>query len=228
MFGFLGSTSSTGLAWDPYSPHTLAIGVDDPYVRLYDVRMVRAPSGAAGAAGRQQAQEVARLRGPPATLLHCGVSSLEFSRDRPGLLLANYRDADVYLFHTNKLEPESEVESLSHNGDVADAMAGAAGDSADDADSESGSRVDDAPLRGTRQSRQTLGSRGIQREPDVIPCMTTVLRGRRNSETFAKDASFVLGDAWVATGGDCGNLFVWNVDTGVSLSRVHFGYSLGN
>ena len=49
-------------------------------------------------------------------------------------------------------------------------------------------------------------------------------RGRGNSETFLKEAVFLGGPhgggQYVATGGDCGNLFVWRSDTGKLLRKV--------
>eukprot|EP00047_Mylnosiga_fluctuans_P014978 m.42482 g.42482 ORF g.42482 m.42482 type:complete len:544 (-) comp5729_c0_seq2:43-1674(-) len=38
--------------------------------------------------------------------------------------------------------------------------------------------------------------------------------GRRNVDTFAKDVSFLHGGRYIGSGGDCGNLFVWDKATG--------------
>ena len=37
--------------------------------------------------------------------------------------------------------------------------------------------------------------------------------GRKNTRTFLKGVAFMCGDEYVTTGGDCGNIFVWNKKT---------------
>ncbi len=39
-------------------------------------------------------------------------------------------------------------------------------------------------------------------------------QGRKNEDTFAKEATFLNDDAYIATGGDDGNLFIWETMTG--------------
>jgi len=41
-----------------------------------------------------------------------------------------------------------------------------------------------------------------------------VYTGRRNESTFLKEVSFVGNNSYIATGGDCGNLYIWEKTTG--------------
>jgi hypothetical protein len=171
---------------------------------------------------------------PPTSNTECGVSSLEFSREKPGLLLANYKEDDVYLFHTHGLPPPPVP---ADDADAAGSASSGEADTPTDADAAANSdsdhgRIPTLTSAEFRRVAQVLPPRVLERifgahrtpaaaesteDEGCTPCASTVLRGRRNVETFAKDATFILGDEWVATGGDCGNLFVWNVDTGVSF-----------
>jgi len=50
-----------------------------------------------------------------------------------------------------------------------------------------------------------------------VPTCTSVkatYRGRANNETFAKQVTFLFSDALVASGGDCGGLYVWHRESG--------------
>ena len=56
-----------------------------------------------------------------------------------------------------------------------------------------------------------------------VPTLTRVLttyRGRMNEETFAKEVQFMWDDRYVATGGDCGKLYVWGTDSGRTVYRA--------
>lgn len=53
-----------------------------------------------------------------------------------------------------------------------------------------------------------------------VPTVTSILaeyHGRVNQETFAKECAFVNGGQHVASGGDCGNIFLWDKRTGALL-----------
>ncbi len=47
-----------------------------------------------------------------------------------------------------------------------------------------------------------------------------VFKGRENTATFAKDATFLFHDTYVATGSDTGHLCVWEMATGRMVRRV--------
>lgn len=167
----------TALAFDPNSPNTLAVGNNSPIVSLYDIRMAGGqefaqlqPAPRDGDLGRQQAE---------------AVSSLEFSAERPGLLLANYRDDSLFTFDTRRAEVARAARTQLDDG------AGPA---------------------------QVVPFGDEDRAVTAAHCQE--YKGRTNSDTFAKDATFVLGSEWVATGGDCGHLYIWNVETGALVRRV--------
>eukprot|EP00037_Helgoeca_nana_P030349 m.374084 g.374084 ORF g.374084 m.374084 type:complete len:681 (+) comp28166_c0_seq14:3361-5403(+) len=167
----------TALAFDPNSPNTLAVGNNSPIVSLYDIRMAGGqefaqlqPAPRDGDLGRQQAE---------------AVSSLEFSAERPGLLLANYRDDSLFTFDTRRAEV---------------------------------ARAARAQLDDGAGPAQVVPFGDEDRAVTAAHCQE--YKGRTNSDTFAKDAAFVLGSEWVATGGDCGHLYIWNVETGALVRRV--------
>eukprot|EP00967_Tisochrysis_lutea_P135427 scaffold240352_cov30-Tisochrysis_lutea.AAC.3 len=60
------------------------------------------------------------------------------------------------------------------------------------------------------------------RHIDSIPTVTQTLGeyvGRINDETFAKECAFIHDGAFVATGGDCGHLYVWCKQSGELIMR---------
>ena len=54
----------------------------------------------------------------------------------------------------------------------------------------------------------------------VVATYAKRYRGRRNENTMFKEAVFFHNDEYVATGGDCGNLFVWNCETEKLIRRT--------
>eukprot|EP00041_Stephanoeca_diplocostata_P029634 m.881814 g.881814 ORF g.881814 m.881814 type:complete len:365 (+) comp23596_c0_seq24:270-1364(+) len=92
----------------------MAIGADCPIVRVYDVRML--PSRGASGAHDATSSRLLQRHCPPKLLRqeasgclfsNVGISGLQFSNHRPGLLVANYRNAAVYLFDTHSYHPNT-------------------------------------------------------------------------------------------------------------------------
>jgi hypothetical protein len=100
------SGSASDLAFDPASPHTFALGSNDPVVRLFDVRALGGEVADASAA-----QPLAELLPPPveaalraggaAARALDGVSGLAWAPR--SLLAASYRGADVYTLDCSRL-----------------------------------------------------------------------------------------------------------------------------
>lgn len=55
-----------------------------------------------------------------------------------------------------------------------------------------------------------------------------VYRGRVNSDTCCKEATFLLDGACVATGGDCGHLYIWRAGSGALVRRIAADRSIVN
>lgn len=49
---------------------------------------------------------------------------------------------------------------------------------------------------------------------ETVSTFVRQYKGRRNVQTFLKEVSFVGGNEYVATGSDCGNLFIWEKESG--------------
>lgn len=183
-------SSTSAVAFDPHSPNTLAVGLDNcPVVSLFDIRMMAQPQSGRryGRRGRQVAQLLPEPLFGSSRLESAAVSCLEFSKERPGLLLTNYRDENLCIFDTRQLVSSS-----------------------DNVDLESTRDADDGAAAEEDRGKEIPTTHGIFGK----------YTGRKNSDTFAKDASFVLGSEWIATGGDCGHLFLWNVDTKELVRRM--------
>jgi len=66
---------------------------------------------------------------------------------------------------------------------------------------------------------------------DGVPTLTRVLNtytGRANEETFAKEVSFTHDDTYVATGGDCGRIYLWGAHSGRLVYRRRGDASIVN
>ena len=108
--------AASDVCFEPGGAYRFAVGCADPFVRLYDLRMVSSSSGGNAPAG--SAALAAQLA--PASLLRAaaaaprgrfarrldGVSGLAWGA-RPGRLYASYRGADVYCLETHAAKPSS-------------------------------------------------------------------------------------------------------------------------
>jgi len=167
----VGCGAASDLVFDPSCEHQFALGSDDPFIRLFDIR--RSSQDAALAS-----QQLARLVPPhiAAAAVRSGGAALRGLDGVSGLawglnnrLVASYRGADVYLFDTRPKASQQQ-------GDAA-------------------------------PSDVRLGC--VQR-----------YRGRRNVRTFLKGVAFMCHDQYVATGGDCGGLYVWHAASGSLAARL--------
>merc|ERR1712176_1395534 len=50
--------------------------------------------------------------------------------------------------------------------------------------------------------------------------LVRTFKGRVNEQTCAKEVRFLCGDTVGASGGDCGNFFIWEVATGGLLRKL--------
>ena len=204
----------TTLAFDPTAGgHIFAVGCDDPLMRLYDIRFLAAGGKFGRLVGAPEADErgspcrstaplmafVPPQMRPAASSSHRrhrmadGPSGLAYSST--GQLLVNMRGAEIYLFDTQRGASDT-LEA-----DPAWAPPPPPGHS-----SNSGS--DAEPEQ--EQEQEQAGAAGLFGAPE-LPLCTSVVReyhGRVNEETFAKEACFVHHDNYVASGGDCGRLFL--------------------
>ncbi|EER20530.1 conserved hypothetical protein [Perkinsus marinus ATCC 50983] len=62
----------------------------------------------------------------------------------------------------------------------------------------------------TRPSTSPASSIGSKSVVAVETSNLRVYTGRRNEETFAKECCMLNGDRYVATGGDCGHVYIWD------------------
>ena len=84
-------------------------------------------------------------------------------------------------------------------------------------------------------ARDASSSSGLDAEVaamyDGVPTLTQVLThftGRANEDTFAKEVCFLHDGAYVATGGDCGHVYVWGAQSGRLVYRARGDSSIVN
>lgn len=192
--------AASDLCFEPGGAYRFALGCADPFVRLYDLRMMSSSSGGDAPAG--SAALAAQLA--PASLLRAaaaaprgrlarrldGVSGLAWGAR--GRLYASYRGADVYCLDTHAAKPSSltlleptDAERLAANADAAV-------------------------------------------EPPTLAGAVGRYRGRRNERTFLKGLALVADGAYVAAGGDCGSLHLWHAASGALAARVRCDGSVLN
>ena len=90
----------------------------------------------------------------------------------------------------------------------------------------------DAAVRSYERRRDghTPPAEGVQ-SVNGVATLTRVVKtysGRRNEETFAKEVCTLIDDAHVATGGDCGRLYVWGTQSGRLVYRAQGDGSIVN
>lgn len=232
------SAMALKLCFYPRSPEVLLCSFADGTVRLFDLRLRGQPVSCITAApGRGHALVVAEFS-PCGNLIACGaddmlrlldlrrstdsqpdlhhtnfvgrirpppnrspalcVSGICWARDGRHLL-ANYMAGDIMLFDTYEARQTSRAESIPG--------------------SSAGSQVSESsdPISSPRE-KQVEASAAIR--------MRFV--GRENRKTFAKEVRFLLGDRFVATGGDCGHLFVWRNRDGALVQKLRADGSICN
>jgi hypothetical protein len=183
--------AASDLVFDPGNPSRFALGSEDPFVRLYDMRrMGTSGSDAHGGAdaddsGPGAAALLARF--VPAHITRAaarrgalrgldGVSGLAWGAQ--GTLFASYRGADVYSFDAR---------------DAATAAAAAASGI-----EPGGDAAPPAPRCGVLRR----------------------FRGRRNERTFLKGLALMCDGTYVVAGGDCGCVYVWHARSGALAARI--------
>lgn len=187
----------TGIELQPTNHMALAIGGNDPFLRIYDLRSMTF--------SREDQSPHAECNSPgyvtPAVSIHTvqplldrnasrrkfsfmssmdvGISGVSWSSDGR-LLLANYRNFDVVLFDMLDSSTTVDVECFSC-------------------------------ARGGSFHEHTQTIDGCER---IHLNAVRTFKGRVNDQTCAKEVRFLCGDAAVGTGGDCGNFFIWETATG--------------
>lgn len=191
----------TGIEVRPTDGVTLAIGGNDPFLRIYDLRALRCTQEES-ASGEQTPVVSLHTTGQLLASSHrsrreshswtgtseVGISGVSWSTDGR-LLLANYRGSDVTLFDMSLC-----IE--------------AQGAAASGCDSSKVAKVPEV------QEQFHLPAEVIH---------LNVLRsyeGRVNEQTCAKEVRFLCDSAAVGTGGDCGSFFIWEAATGTLLRKL--------
>ena len=136
-----------------------------------------------------------------------------------------------------RVDPEAEAEAgetaVEEAADAA-SRAVASSSSGDAGPSTEAAPMDDA-VRSFERSRGRPSASAYERDDllmvDGVPTLTRVLNtytGRQNEETFAKEVSFTHDDAYVATGGDCGRMYLWGATSGRLVYRRRGDASIVN
>ena len=181
-----------GLGVEPRDGHTLALGGNDPFLRIYDLRKL----------SFHQESNLMNMITTPVVSLHSTAEMIRkhkkiisFSRffsghsdvcisgvcwDSCGRLLANYRGGDIELFDFRS-DPVPE-------GDAPEATPWM--------------DLSDSSLPTSTTSRVYLNS-------------IRSYKGRINEQTCAKEVRFLCQGAAVASGGDCGHFYIWSTESTV-------------
>lgn len=196
-----GGIGLAGLSVNPARTNTIAVGGNDPFLRIYDIRTLRMHLEPGAATD---------MALTPAVSLHStenmirkqryGMASSLFSRSEVGIsgvcwsssgqsLLANYRGGEIELFDVG---PSATSET-----DVALAE-----------------KTTHISLPSEACSAVTLPA------SSVLLSSRRSFEGRPNEETCAKEVQFLCGEAAVGSGGDCGNFYVWDVSSGGLLKKL--------
>lgn len=236
------SSMALKLSFRPRDPEVLLSSFGDGSVRIFDLRATRplvaslpivpdqsramvvaefSPCGQLIGTGADDAVRIVDIRQPgdatrglQATRMlrlksqqrrPCGVSGISWG-GAGRMLLANYMAGDIVLFDTVEasrrlLHRPIAAPSAPSSESSQGASPAVAGDLLEDLSIE----ADDADS----PERQRF-------------------RGRSNQRTFAKEVRFLLGDRYVASGGDCGHLFIWRTSDGMLLQRLQADGSVCN
>ena len=183
-----------GLGVEPRDGHTLALGGNDPFLRIYDLRKL----------SFHQESNLMNMITTPVVFLHSTAEMIRkhkkiisFSRffsghsdvcisgvcwDSCGRLLANYRGGDIELFDFRS-DPVPE-------GDAPEATPWM--------------DLSDSSLPTSRVYLNSIRS----------------YKGRINEQTCAKEVRFLCQGAAVASGGDCGHFYIWSTESTVPWSQI--------
>lgn len=185
-----------GLGVEPRDGHTLALGGNDPFLRVYDLRRL----------SFHQEGNLMNMITTPVVSLHSTAEMvrkhkkiISFSRffsghsdvcisgvcwDTRGRLLANYRGGDIELFdfRSDPVEPE---------GDAPEGTPGYMD-------------ISDSSLPTSRVYLNSIRS----------------YKGRINEQTCAKEVRFLCQGAAVASGGDCGHFYIWSTASTELLRKL--------
>jgi len=227
---------ATSLKFDPCDNHTFLVASQDPYVRMYDVRVCSQETQrctqalyywtARGAEEHSMPRHYSRLS---------GATGIAFNR--LGEVAVNYAGHDVCLFNvrpglsyardqlaTSQLpvflssEVTWQAVRAAEQAYAAAAATPAGLEHHDDDDAA-------AAARGARHLSPFGTDAAGFKKPEAIEQRTSrVLErsysGRRNADTFLKEVAFLFGDMYLVTGGDCGHVFVWDKLTGALVQYL--------
>ena len=183
-----------GLSVNPLRRDILAVGGDDPFLRLYDIRrlcMHAEPlpttelplTPAISLHSTEQMIRLHRRRAASPSLSKpsdVGISGVSWSADGQSIL-ANYRGGEIELFSSKSC-----------------------------ADGE-GERA--VCLPSETRNEMTLPTSSVHLNSRQS------FSGRMNEQTCTKEAQFLCGESAVGSGGDCGNLFIWDTLSGALVRK---------
>eukprot|EP01062_Namystynia_karyoxenos_P016389 TRINITY_DN15981_c0_g1_i1.p1 TRINITY_DN15981_c0_g1~~TRINITY_DN15981_c0_g1_i1.p1 ORF type:complete len:642 (+),score=168.24 TRINITY_DN15981_c0_g1_i1:99-2024(+) len=199
---------ATTVVFSPRDAHAFAIGIDDPVLRVCDLRKCsHSPSTQAATVGSARAYSAADLMRPEhfsrnvsmrMGQLHeggdMGISGLAWSQCGRRIA-ANFRgageNASVCLFDVT--EGNYKPTSIS---------------------------AVQAGLKLSRDDRHADPEAAEHANLEIdTGSRVRAYFGRRNHETISKEVCFLHGDTHIATGSDCGHVFLWDVETGTLRRR---------
>lgn len=192
-----GGVGLTGIELRPTNCMTLAVGANDPFLRLYDLRALKLTSEATSRASTSRFTPVLSLHTTEKLISKdagrrgfgwgsgkdVGISGLSWSADGQQLL-ANYRSADVMLFDMGEL-PGSE----------------------------------DTRHHSVATLPEVRKDFSLPTE-EIHLGLIRSYEGRVNVQTCAKEVRYLCGGAAVGSGGDCGNFFIWETSSGQLLRKL--------
>jgi len=182
------------IVFDPTAPTTFAACSDDPHVRVFDLRHVKS-----------NRREVTRECPLPPSLGTSPTGRPMFVRSpRPSM---SHNIPTVMMI--SPLELSRGVRSMEFEG-ISGLAYSKTGELAISC------KGDDVYLLDTRRAAASLNSEDRIFKSFSVPITHVPAKryvGRKNVKTFLKGVAFMCDDEYVTTGGDDGNLFVWNKET---------------
>ncbi|CAE8696285.1 unnamed protein product, partial [Polarella glacialis] len=185
----------TGIELNPRDGVSFAVGGSDPYLRIYDVRTLSFSREALGTSASGAT---------PVVSLH-SAKPMMARRDRGEWGSTWARSADIGISGVTWRSDGRRLLANYRGGDILmfdmdQSMESCAG----------GCASEDLP----QESARALGNGCVQ--------LNSVQRyeGRDNEQTCAKEVRFLCGGSAVGSGGDCGNLFIWEASSGRLLRKL--------
>ena len=195
-----GGIGLAGLSVNPARTDTIAVGGNDAFLRIYDIRTLRM---------HPESRAATDMPLTPAVSLHStenmirkqrSMASSLLSRSEVGIsgvcwsfsgqsLLANYRGGEIELFDVGPSTTSETAVAVTE-------------------------KTTQVSLPSEACSAVTLPASSVRLSS------RRSFEGRTNEETCAKEVQFLCGEAAVGSGGDCGNFYVWDASSGGLLKKL--------